>query len=163
MKILFISDTHNDLRLLKNTVLPKYADEIQMAVHLGDFAKDLVNLQTTFPNIQMIGVGGSFELNEKIEHIFEVGDGEFKRRILVMHGHTEDVKTGLDRIIDYARKKDVHACFFGHTHIPIILVEHGIFFMNPGSLSRPRPENRGSYGLVTVSPKGEFHGDVIEI
>ena len=163
MKILLISDTHNDRQLLKNTVLPEYADEVQMAVHLGDFAKDLMHLQATFPNIQMMGVGGSFELNEKTEHIFEVGDGEFKRRIMIMHGHTVDVKTGLSRIVNNARKKDVHACFFGHTHMPVILVEHDIFFMNPGSLSRPLYGNNGSYGLVTVSPQGEFHGDVIEI
>jgi len=162
MKILLISDTHNDLRLLENTVLPKYADEVRMAVHLGDFAKDLMHFQASFSKIQMVGVGGSFEYNEKSELIFEVGDGELKRRILLMHGHTMDVKTGLDRIINHARKKEVHACFFGHTHMPTILVEHDIFFMNPGSLSRPLPRKKGSYGLVTVSPEGKFHGDVIE-
>ena len=162
MKILLISDTHNDRLHLKHKILPKYADEIQMAVHLGDFAVDLISAQGAFPGIKMAGVGGSFEFDEETEHIFEVGDGEFKRRILLLHGHTVDVKSGLNRLVNYARQKEVHACFFGHTHVPVILEESGIFFMNPGSLTNPPSGKNGSYGLVTVSPEGKFYGEVIE-
>lgn len=162
MKILLISDTHNDRMIIQYKIIPRHADNLQMVIHLGDYAKDLMFSQSSFPNIEMVGVGGSFEPDEKTEHIFEVGDGEFKRRILLMHGHTADVKTGLDRIINYARQKEVHACFFGHTHVPVILEEYGIFFMNPGSLTNPSPGRKGSYGLVTVSPEGKFHGEVID-
>ena len=163
MKILVISDTHNVTSYLTNTLLPKYADEIQIAVHLGDFAVDLMRSQSAFPNIKMVGVGGSSEYREEGEHILEVGDGEFKRRIFLLHGHTVDVKTNLDRLINRARQKEVHACFFGHTHMPVVFEEHGIFFMNPGSLSRPPVYKEKSYGLVTVSMQGNFHGEVIEL
>ena len=160
MKILLVSDTHSDCSYLANTLLPKYADEIQTAVHLGDFAADLMRLQPTFTSIKMVAVGGAFEHDEKTQHILEVDDGEYKCRILLLHDHTVHVKTNLDRLIYYARQLEVNACFFGHTHMPVILEEHGIFFMNPGSLTNPRPGNKGSYGLVTVSQQGKFHGEV---
>ena len=163
MKILLISDTHNINSLLINTILPKYADEVQTIVHLGDFAQDLMCLQSSFPNIAMVGVGGSFEYKEKMDYILEVGDGELKRRILLLHGHTVDVKTNFDRLVNRARQEEVHACFFGHTHIPVMFEEHDIFFMNPGSLSRPPAHYEKSYGLVTISQDGKFHGEVIEL
>ena len=114
MKILLISDTHGDTALLANEILPKYAHEVQMAIHLGDFAHDLLDMQCTYPNLPMVGVGGAFEMKEKSERIITVGDG--KHRILLTHGHMFNVKFGLDRLVYYAQEKGVDACFFGHTH-----------------------------------------------
>ena len=161
MKILLVSDTHTGQKELKNVTLPRHKNEVQMAIHLGDFARDLIDLQPSFPNIKMVGVGGAGEFFGKQEDILEIGDGEIKRRILIMHGHTKAVKTSLNRLIHYAREKEVHACFFGHTHKPLILEEHGIFFMNPGSLTFAL-NGQGSYGIVTISPDGKFHGEVLE-
>jgi len=161
MKILLISDTHSITAKLKDEILPKYANEVQMAIHLGDYAKDLLNLQCIYPNLQMAGVGGSFESREKTEQILQLGADAANKRILIMHGHTHGVKSDMNRIMYYAQEKGVDACFFGHTHEIFEHTKNGIFFMNPGSVTHPRSALKGSIGLVSVSPKGEFSGEVI--
>ena len=161
MKILLISDTHNSKAVLKDKVLPKHAGEIDMAIHLGDYARDMMYLQDRYARINFVGVGGSFEFGEETEQILEVGAGTDMRKILLTHGHRQDVKAGLSRLVYYAASKQVDACFFGHTHEPVIFTESGIFFMNPGSLTQPRGSGPGSYGLVTVLPDGKFVGEVV--
>jgi len=160
MKILLISDTHKLTSTLKNEVLAKYANDVQIVVHLGDYARDLTKFKPKYPNLEMAVVGGSFESGEEKERILEVG-GDVKRRILIMHGHTVDVKTNLDRITYYAQQKGADACFFGHTHEPVVFTKNGVFFMNPGSLTMPRVKGPGSFGLVTIFEDGEIDGDVI--
>jgi len=159
MKILLISDTHGITGKLKDEILPKYANEVQMAIHLGDYVKDLFSLQSNYPNLQMIGVGGSFEPREKTEQILDLGSGN--KRILIMHGHTHSVKSDLSRIMYYAQEKGVDACFFGHTHETFERTRNGIFFMNPGSLTHPRGSFKGSIGLVSISQEGQMSGEVI--
>jgi len=107
----------------------------------------------------MHGVDGAYENTEGVEHIITVGD----KRILIVHGHTVHVKSGLDFIINYACKKEVDACFFGHTHEAVAFTEQGIFFMNPGSLTCPRSGEKASYGLVSITESGEISGEVIKI
>jgi len=162
MKILLISDTHGDTSLLTNVILPKYKNEVQMAIHLGDFAADLLDMQPIYPNLPMVGVGGAFEMKEKTERTLIVGS-TIKRRVLIMHGHTVNVKFDLSRIAYYAQEKNVDACFFGHTHIATQFTKSGIFFMNPGSLTEPRGAKHGSFGMVSISPKGEFSGELIQV
>ena len=162
MKILLISDTHGSTSLLKNEILPKYASQVQLAVHLGDYANDLLDLRHSYPNLTMVGVDGAFEVGSRTERVLVVGD-DVKRRILLMHGHTVAVKTNLDRISYYALEKQVDACFFGHTHVETRFIKNGIYFMNPGSLTEPRGAARGSFGIVTITPEGEIIGDVIRV
>jgi len=162
LKILLISDTHGSSHLLKNNILPKYASKVQLAVHLGDFAKDLLDLSSRYPYLPMVGVDGAFEADTRVERILMVGD-EVKLRLLLMHGHTLGVKSSFDRIVYYAREKEVDACFFGHTHIPTCFTKDGIFFMNPGSLTEPRGITKGSYGIVEISAEGEITGEVIKV
>jgi len=161
-KILLISDTHGDTSLLENEILPKYANEVQLVIHLGDFAYDLLDMQKNYPNLPMVGVDGAFEMKEKAERIITVG-GDVKRRILLLHGHTVNVKFGLERIVYHAQEREVDACFFGHTHVETQFTKNGIFFMNPGSLTEPRGAAHGSFGLVTISSEGEFTGKAIKV
>lgn len=159
MKILLISDTHGIVSKLKDEVLPMYAGEVQMVVHLGDYAVDLYRFRPQYPSLEIVGVGGSFE-NETAERVLEVGS-DVQRRILIMHGHTMGVKTDLSRIAYYAQEKGVDACFFGHTHESTTFTKNGIFFMNPGSLSQPRNTTKGTFGLVTIAPDGQITGEVV--
>jgi len=159
MKILVISDTHGNTDKLKNELLPKYAKLVQMVVRLGDYARDLLTLQPDYPCIAMVGVGGAMEYGEKTERVV-VANG---CKILLLHGHNIGVKTNLNRITYYAREKGVDACFFGHTHQPMIDTLDGIFFMNPGSLTEPRSAPYCSYSLATISPDGKITGEVIPV
>ena len=159
MKILLISDTHNMKNLLKDTVLPKHANEVDYAIHLGDYTRDLLCLRPNYPNLTMYGVDGAYENTEGVEHVLTIAG----KRILLLHGHTAYVKSGMGYITEYAWKKEVDLCFFGHTHESRIFTANNIFFMNPGSLTQPRCNPKGSYGLVSISKEGEVVGEVIRI
>ena len=54
----------------------------------------------------------------------------FGRKICITHGH----------MISYAdfHLKDGDIFVSGHTHVPLLELRHGIYFVNPGSPSRPR-------------------------
>jgi len=137
-----------------------------MAIHLGDFVQDLLKFQLQYPSLKMLGVAGGFEPGEAEQilnlNLLPCADSAEKGkqiRILLTHGHERGVKSNLGRIAYYAREKGVNACFFGHTHEPAMFTEGGIFFMNPGSVSEPRGGSRSSFGIVTISPEGEFSGE----
>lgn len=165
IKILLISDTHGKTGLLEKTILPKYADTVDMAIHLGDFAEDMLHLQPKFPDLKMIAVPGAFEAGgydvKTIIQIVEIAPGV---PVMLTHGHTLHVKNNLTTIAMAAAERNVRACFFGHSHVPVIFESenNSIFFMNPGSLTEPRTMPYASYGLITYD-KGKFEGSLIKI
>ena len=165
MKILLISDTHNMTTKLREEILPKHAGEVQMLIHLGDYVKDIRPFQNSYPDLPMHFIGGSFESQEEQEKIIDLGPEGGNQRIMAVHGHTKGVKEGLERLFSYAQNQGVGACFFGHTHEVFQETQNGVFFMNPGSVTFPRnsPDMKGSVGIVTVSPAGEFSGEVLYV
>jgi len=56
-------------------------------------------------------------------------------KILLTHGHLYGVKSGLQRLFYRAKELDVNAVIFGHTHAPLIALEDGVLFLNPGTCS----------------------------
>jgi len=157
MKILLISDTHGKTHALENIILPAHAPEVDLVIHLGDFVRDLFQLQPKYPNLQMLGVGGSFEQDNEIKILDVCG-----KKIYYVHGHDHDVKNKTSRLEFSARIREVDACFFGHSHKPVMFSEDGIFYMNPGSVSEGRGNPIG-YGIVTISDSGQFSGELIEL
>jgi len=93
------------------------------------------------------------------EHILTIG----QKRILLMHGHSHDIKTSYNRLMYYAQEKEVDACLFGHTHIPAVFSHESVFFMNPGSTREPRGSSSPSYGLLTIDDQGNITGEVIDL
>ena len=57
-------------------------------------------------------------------------------RILATHGHEQNVKTGILRLLREAQEEDINIVLYGHTHRAIIEEVNGILFVNPGSASR---------------------------
>ena len=163
MKILLISDTHNMTTPLREVILPTYAGQVDLAIHLGDYVKDIRPLQNSYPNLPMHFIGGSFESQEEAEKVINLGAEGGNKRILAMHGHTRGVKEGLESLFFYAKQKEVDACFFGHTHEVFQDTKDGIFFMNPGSVTFPRGSLQGSVGIVTVTPQGDISGEVLYV
>ncbi len=87
----------------------------------------------------------------------------FYNEILFVHGSPKEPDEYILRKsiainnIEYLKEKEIHLCFFGHTHIPIIFFENGEFLykidekihldiekfylINPGSVGQPRDKN----------------------
>ena len=161
MKILVFSDSHGNPAFMQR-VLKLY--DVQTVIHLGDGAKDLLKLQSEYPAINMVAVAGNCDYYSDApgEQVITVGQG-VTRRILLLHGHNHSVKMGLNRLMYYAQEKEVDACLFGHTHIPLVDRHGAVFFMNPGSIAKPVPPKPPSYGILTISDDGGIAGEVLTL
>lgn len=72
----------------------------------------------------------------------------WRRAVLYTHGHLFGVKSGYERIAEYAADRGADVVLFGHTHYKTL--RHGTPFspalFNPGSL-----RDTHSYGVITIT------------
>ena len=177
MQILVISDSHGKIEPVRN-LLERYSRNVEMVIHLGDNANDLLQFQSAYPTLNMVAVAGNCDsyTDAPRELILTLGVPH-KRRVLLLHGHSKNVKTNLNRLMYYSQEKEVDVCLFGHTHAPVI-TSHGPFFvdlysdnprrqncliMNPGSVGEPRMMSNASYGLLSIDSKGSITGEVYNL
>ncbi len=118
MRLLVISDSHH-------TPLDLDVSNYDAIFHCGDY-----------------GASESYLLKNNINFVKgncdSKGDSslllyQFGKRIFVTHGHIENVKYGLDRLVYKALEKKADFCFFGHTHQVTCFQEENVFFINPGA------------------------------
>ena len=144
MKILVLSDSHRSLKFMRRCVDAIRPDAI---VHLGDYYDDADLLHEEYPRIPMYQVSGNCDIYRC---------PPFARDILIMpvcgvslymtHGHRHNVKMYTGSLIADARKANVSAVLYGHTHIADCRFEDGLWVMNPGSAGY----YSGSAGIMEV-------------
>ena len=138
-KIGVMSDSHG---VLFNVVAASEAlKECAYIVHLGDHERDADEIETG-NGVHVIALAGNCDWFSQApaESVLE-----FERvRILAVHGHREGVKNGLLHLSLKAEQIGAALALYGHTHIPSILTENGITFVNPGAL------REGQYAVVTI-------------
>lgn len=160
MKILVVSDSHGRSdRLEKAVELNRDADVI---LHLGDGYADLRYI--SLPDVPIYAVKGNGE-----DWSIMRGDGVPRERqlsfdgvkLLMMHGHTHSVKSGIERAARYALDSGADILLFGHTHgalerfvpagsaIGDIITDRDIRLFNPGSIGGPR-FGAPKFGLITI-------------
>ena len=153
MTILVLSDTHGNIQPIQK-LLEDYKDKADAVIHLGDYAKDMVRFAKGNGNIHIVNGNNEIPVAAYEDRVIEIGG----KRIFICHGHRYQVKSGLDKLIYHARELNVDACLFGHTHVPECFTEHGIVFLNPGSITYPFPQTKGGYGLLRASEDGTVSG-----
>jgi len=158
MKILVTSDTHGQKQPLKQ-LITQYNKHVQMVIHLGDYAHDLLGMAHEYPHITAVAVAGAVDFGVDNQKILTI-EG---RKLLLVHGHMNGVKSGIDRLFYYAKEKQVDVCLFGHTHFQTMFEKENILFMNPGSLVEPRGGSVAGYGIIDISPEGEITSEVIQL
>lgn len=144
LRLLVFSDTHGRLDAALKVMKEERADLI---LHGGDFFRDARGLASV-ADVPVHGVVGNCDPPG-------AGPGEEVltlegKKILLTHGHQFGVKASYQRIFYMARQKGVDVVVFGHTHVPLNEVIEGILLFNPGSISRPQPGNRPSYGVLEI-------------
>ena len=72
------------------------------------------------------------------------------KRIFALHGHTRQVKYGLQMLAEAAKEKQADLVLYGHTHMPKVDYIDGIYYLCPGSI------RQGSYGLADITDSGEI-------
>jgi len=134
MKILVVSDSHGNEHILTQLAL-KHQD-CSYFLHLGD--SELPRFMI-YPFISVKG-NCDFEdypLFKKINLPFGF--------LFLEHGHND-----LYNNIDYIKSKNCLVYLHGHTHKHYLKKIDGIYIANPGSLTRPRDGDKGSYLIINA-------------
>ena len=143
MKVLVVSDVHGRVTpLLKNET----ADAL---FFLGDGLYDLdqaIAANGAAPDYPIYRVRGNCDIgsDDPAEGLAPFGGVLF----FYTHGHLFGVKSGYERIAEYAADRGADVVLFGHTHYKTL--RHGTPFspalFNPGSL-----RDTHSYGVITIT------------
>lgn len=157
MKILVISDTHKDINRAM-TVIDALKHELTMVIHLGDHAKDALDLSYIYPELNFHIVSGNCDFTRDFSEEKIVKVGAYK--IFMTHGHNYRVKSSVRGLLSAALKKKVDVALYGHTHVSYNDQQSGVLIMNPGSLTQPRGKNGPSFGLLTANQEG-IKSDII--
>ena len=146
MNILVMSDTHGRLEEARDLIerVMSFAD-IDMLIHCGDHINDAFDLEEELA-IEVVAVPGNCDWGR--ERDFRIVEAPGDNRILVIHGHTEDVKYSLHKLLYLAEEQNCNIVCFGHTHFAVNEVYEGIRLLNPGSPSKPRDGSNGSCALL---------------
>lgn len=123
MKILITSDVHRDDQRLRR-IINKHPD---VDYHLD--AGDLCFEPTAFPHL--ISVKGNGDYASRLPLIRML---DFGIKIMLVHGHREQVKFGLSVLKEKAKQAQVDLCIFGHTHERYLMAEGKTLYINPGAL-----------------------------
>ena len=145
-----------------------------MILFLGDGLRDL-SLLDADASARLCAVRGncdvfSFLAEDVPEERFLALD---EYHILMMHGHTHDVKYGLERAVTYAASRGADLLLFGHTHEQLSLyypegtvmgdtvLARPMYVFNPGSIGAPRGSGP-SFGWIDLRSQGIVcsHGSV---
>lgn len=156
IKLIVVSDTHHVTQPIIQAL--KSEKDAQGFVFLGDHVEDGEKIKDSLklPSY-IIGGNGDWSTYYKREMVLTMGG----KRILLIHGHKQGVKNGLQRLYYHALENKADAVLFGHTHIPELRREGNLFMMNPGSPSFPRGgHTQGTYGILHIGEKitGEIKG-----
>ncbi|MCL2188510.1 MAG: YfcE family phosphodiesterase [Defluviitaleaceae bacterium] len=160
MQILVVSDTHDESDVLRN-LLEEYAAAVQLVIHLGDHDRDLLRF-ASITDLPLLTVAGNTDDESRSPRqrvcVFH------ERRLFITHGNVQNVAAGTEGIAREALEHEAHICLYGHTHKAVTFTQHGIFFMNPGSLTEPRDNGTPSYGVLTICEEtGKIKGEIVRL
>ena len=128
MKILVLSDSHGNV---ENMVRAVELTQPRHILHLGDCLRDAGALHRRFPLIPLDTVPGNCDWGalDEPERLLE-WEGV---RVLLMHGHTRNVKASPLSAQYAAREYGADVLLFGHTHRPLVDYDGALYTMNPGA------------------------------
>lgn len=139
-KILVMSDSHGEQKNVLRAL--NIFSDVDCVIHLGDYVKDTEAIKKK-KRVYSIRGNGDFYSKRPSERIITIGG----KKILMLHGHKQRVKSSLLNLGLYAKEKGVDIALFGHTHIPAEQMFEGVILYNPGSLSR---FGSPTVGIITI-------------
>lgn len=157
MRAIVLSDSHNDTASCERAI--KAVSQFDMIIHLGDIARDVDYLETSYYPTRVVSVLGNndFYAPGEYERVIDF-DGH---KIFLCHGHTQSVSYGTEKLLRTAREKGCEAALFGHTHQrKLEKSEDGIIILNPGSVARPR--GTGPSFAVLESENGKLSAVIVD-
>ena len=149
MRIAVISDSHRRYSVVERII--RAQKDVKHIFFLGDGISDIEDLQYEYTDRNFYIVSGNCDLvssypYSSIEKIGDVG-------IFYTHGHTYGVKGGTRSLVNAAKERNCKIALYGHTHIPHISYEDGIYVVNPGSCGNSR-QGPPSYAVIDIEENG---------
>ncbi len=176
MKLMFMSDVHGSLKYAE-IGLEKFKEEgATRLILLGDLMyhgprnplpedynpKEVADLLNKYKN-QIVAVRGNCdsEVDQMLLEFPIMSDyteiimGDYK--IFATHGHIYN-KENMPSI----NKGDVF--IHGHIHLPVAEMFNEVYYLNPGSITLPKENNKNSYGILedNVFTIKDLEGKVIK-
>ncbi|HAQ42278.1 MAG TPA: metallophosphoesterase [Clostridiales bacterium] len=159
MRILVISDSHNYV-LDSQLERIKEFGSFDMLIHCGDKYKDAEKFADKLNINKIYRVPGNcdFDVSEKKLMLTEIIEG---KKFLITHGHVHNVKSGIEKLKEYAKERNMDVVIYGHTHCPQNEIIDNILFFNSGStiLSKCGDE---SFGILEIS-SDKIDGSIISL
>ena len=149
MRVGVISDTHGALKEAARAV--QQMGNIVALIHAGDFYVDALYIMSGL-KIPVYAVAGNCDSPSGGPDELTITLGG--HRILITHGHLHRVKYGLQVLLYKAQEVEASAVVFGHTHVPLNLLENNTLFFNPGSVNNPQPGHAAGYGILEINKQG---------
>ena len=140
MKLLVLSDSHGAVDAMRLAVERENPDGV---LFLGDCLRDAELLKADLPELQVESVPGNCDWGrlDQPERLIEPGGV----RILMMHGHTRNVKYDGTRAYYAAKEMGADVLLYGHTHRALVDYDGAMYTLNPGSI-----RDRGTYGVLVI-------------
>lgn len=161
-RIIVVSDSHGDEAGLKAAFEQAARHgKIDCAVFLGDGAADFEQVK---PFLYRLGTvcytvrgNNDWLTTEQPEQVFTVNNVRF----FACHGHTRQVKYGLDRLWYAAQEKQAAVVLYGHTHRERVDLEYGLHLINPGAICE-RSKYRSAYAEIMVEENGFVQSSLVK-
>ncbi|KPJ53569.1 hypothetical protein AMJ39_04140 [candidate division TA06 bacterium DG_24] len=154
MRIGVVSDSHGDVRLLRDAARELVEDHrVDVIIHLGDDYEDAEELFDRGAEVVRVpGVYSSYYRDSQIENRIVRQFDDI--RILLTHSpesHENDLPGDPDPVI-LAQTGLVDVIAYGHTHLPRLEQEERVMWLNPGHLRRKDKKGApASYALLDIS------------
>jgi uncharacterized protein len=150
--LVIVSDTHGSFRNIKKCISGFDNLKPEYVVHLGDDYVDAdIISQFGYKVVRVPGLWTDYYQNPSIDNkMFWDFEGW---RFFLTHSiepHYNDLKGDIssEKVI---KKKQCDVFLFGHTHIPKVVQQDGIVFVNPGHLKEKETRSKPSYAFLQVS------------
>ena len=134
MKIVVVSDSHSNYSILNDIVTKNY--DADVFYHLGDSELPEYLLHS------FTGVRGNCDYNDLPKERDCTLEG-FK--IHLEHGNSLNFAINSEK---YIKSKNCDIFLFSHTHKKYVNKIGSTYCFNPGSLTRPRDDEKGSYLIL---------------
>ncbi len=149
MRLGIMSDTHGNLEAGKKALASM--GPISVLVHAGDFYEDSWNLAKVahLPATAVKAVRGNCDVIQQgpLEELFSLGGV----RIFLSHGHRYQIKRGMEKLYHRAKETRAQVVIFGHSHQAKSFWHDEVLYINPGSPSLPRGDNKGSCAVLDIN------------
>lgn len=136
MKIIIVSDSHGEINLLRKIINQHF--DADVFLHLGD---SQLPEEYLHPFVSVKGNGDYFTTYPRYR-ILKTPYGNF----YCEHGHLRSRVS-----VEYVKMNQCVGYLFGHSHCKCHDIIDDIHFINPGSLTRPRDGDCGSYIIMNAT------------